>query len=60
MRDKDTAVIEKRNLCLKDERQKVSITVEKQDAEIGNTVAELTVFEAHLQCKRHSDERWKK
>ncbi|MDA6865051.1 SpaA isopeptide-forming pilin-related protein, partial [Escherichia coli] len=34
----DTAVIEK-EISVTDERQKVSITVEKQDAEIGNTVA---------------------
>ena len=36
--DQDTAVIEK-EISVTDERQKVSITVEKQDAEIGNTVA---------------------
>ena len=36
--DQDTAVIEK-EISVTDERQKVSITVEKQDAETGNTVA---------------------
>lgn len=36
--DQDTEVIEK-EISVTDERQKVSITVEKQDAETGNTVA---------------------
>ena len=36
--DQDTAVIEK-EISVTDERQKGSITVEKQDAEIGNTGA---------------------
>ena len=36
--DQDTAVIEK-EISVTDERQNVSIPVEKQDAETGNTVA---------------------
>ena len=56
MQIRDTAVIEK-EISVSDERQKVSITVEKQDAETGNTVAGA-VFGIY-NAKLYSDERWK-